>query len=49
MRSEAEDIHHITRPDMVTAEGDHLIEHALGVAQTAFGSARDGIRRIPVE
>ena len=49
MRGEAEDIHDITRPNMLAAEGDHLVEHALGIAQSAVCSARDGIRRLAVE
>jgi len=41
-RSESEDIHHILLGDVRSAERHHLVEHALGIAQAAFGPAREG-------
>ncbi len=38
-RSEAEDIHHIVLGDVRAAEGNHLVEHALGIAQPPLGPA----------
>ncbi len=40
-RREPEDVHHIVRGDFFAAECDHLVEHALGVAEPALGTARD--------
>ena len=40
-RGEPEDVHHVLRVDFFAAERDHLVEHALGVAEPALGTARD--------
>ena len=48
-RGEAEDIHHIIHGDSLSTEGDHLIQHALGIAKPAVSPTSNGIGGIGIE